>query len=895
MIGKRLLAQDESIRALLHMLYSIRLFTRLSIQTKAPSGGGITHQLSVRWFHLASVFQSNGMIDEACVALVASLAHVAHEKTSSCDETTNESSVLQLLQYLTSVRNGQFKSQEKWSSQIINRLLSLFGQRSQPIMISCPAFHETEALSLSSVLDILFTATQERRNNRGGSNGCQGMFGSKRGVPLDMEGLLRVMFLKSHEDEESKMRVESILVNQAKIIAEVIMGLGLQYQRLSCRDVEVSSWQMNKDRLLRQFQNFLPLFAHHIRNLSLPCDEASASVLVAFYVAAAHSIYSSAGFDVMPRNSVVTCIEQTVDCPPLVLARHILTNAEEVIKTAVTDGGSEWGAMLASLRVVVSSYQLQISRLEHPILDDTNACHFQLCLESTQCLETINLQSPIFDASRTCLWRELVQFHDRLSLVGLLIPAAYIAECTRRLSKLTTDDSEGEWSHALALHSLMKAEIFISDMDMQKSTKKHAYSDISADAGETIWCYLAKVERESAELQLSVTYSNDKHELLVLAKKAMDIFDSLAIDGLVPLAKWVSGSVAEAISEIYEAFGSLRESLLWRRRCLQSCTQSLGLLKQQPDSLDVNQHSLPFWAQSITATHFGHLSERHFKCLRRIALLYGKLGNYRKSEGYALIALQNEDKNVPSTKSESHCIRSFASSSFTDFDNYNEVVSRRLFVQVKSQAMALDAVGEAFADLEYKSSDIQPSSCFDAFAQNRILNRIASLLVGKCHVISYLLFSDMLFSYNSPFGTVGDSVHGGRDLYDETNFVSYYDEARRLYDFNLFKQNANLKLGLLSRMAPLPLSGHIVQSAFLRLLLREARSMIHVSAHRSQAVVLCSEITASPYSSRSCRAWAFYYLGLVELDIAQNSGLLLQLWSGQCFCRKLFHEMLWDE
>ena len=277
----------------------------------------------------------------------------------------------------------------------------------------------------------------------------------------------------------------------------------------------------------------------------------------------------------------------------------------------------------------------------------------------------------------------------------------------------------------------MKADVTSIDLDVLNCTGQIQIA-VSAGSDDKLWQHLAEAELASSLIRINIlhTFGND---LAVLAKHAFEIFNSLEMmEGSNHLAQWVSGSVAETISEIFEATGNIRESIRWLRRCLRSCRQSLETLKKQRNF--IMSSSLPLWIQAAMATIYVRLSERHINCLRRISLLYGKLGNHRKSEGYALTAAGNSEFLNVKTKSESSEILAMAYSSLATSGNNRELASHRLLVQVKAQATALDAVARALCGLDYQQS--QPP-CSDVFTQNWILNRISSLLVGKCNDVCY--------------------------------------------------------------------------------------------------------------------------------------------------------------
>jgi hypothetical protein len=684
-------------------------------------------QLSVRWFHLASVFQSNGMVDEACTALVAALTLLAHESADDMKLTTS----LELIHRSASLTKGGFvtgtsiSESHDLSGQIISRLISLFCQREPSV--ACLPNSKVAALTVSSAI-LMLSASMSGQNGKD----FHDMFESKCAINFTFTGLLRAMFVATSDCKGQGSRNEGILSYQVKIMIEIVVGLGLRYQLMSCRDPDLPSSVADQEKLLEEFQNLLRLVPSLIRKLMSLRGEPISLLLVPFYVVAAHCLHPNLGLGLTARNAVeVECDERTSKLPSFGVAQRVLNKAKDACKRSETRLEPEWEAMLAAMALVVSAYHMQLNRIMQLSLVESDAQHLQLCLDATKSLENITKSSPMLEASRSCLLWELFQFHGRLRFDGHWLAAACIARCIHRLGKLAVD-GEDRWSRAIVISSAMKADIPLIECDVL-NTPGHIQF-LPAAVGETQWLQLAQTELASVQIRFNMvsTFDND---LRTLTMNAIAMFDSLEMQEPTHLVQWVSGSVAETISELFERSGDVRESLRWIRRCVRICRMSLEPCNVQRDHPFSTPSSLPLWIQATLATKFARLSERHFSCLQRISLLYAKLGNHRKSEGYAMTAAENLDMSTLRGESQSCEIVALASSSLASCGNNRELASRRLLVQVKAQAMALDAVAEAFTGFDVKLLDVRQrhSVCADIFFQNRILDRISSLLVGECH------------------------------------------------------------------------------------------------------------------------------------------------------------------
>lgn len=667
------------------------------------------------------------MQEVACLALVTALTVLVQESYSN---DSNFSTSLDLIHYFASLTKGGFVTGSTktyavdLSAQIIGRLVSLIVDL-EPTVANLTE-STVSALSVSSAIQLLGLSVKERSSGLRETE-LRARFESKCGVHFNVCGVMRVMFLAySPERGDEVTNAETILTLQVKIMMDIIHGVGLRYQRMCSDDPKRGSSAVKLDKLLEQFQNLLRLIPPLIRKLTSFRNETSSSLIASFYAVAAHSLHPNFGLGMMAGKVVgATCEERIAHPASVEVAQRILNKAEAATKNEETLSRTEWDAMKAALSVVISSYHAQLNRIK-----DVGYRHFRFCLEATQCLEKVAEVTPVVEASRTCLLWELIQFHDRLRFDGKWLAAACMAQCIKGLAT-SVANGEDSWSRALLISTLLKADVpLIDDDDDLKCTIRIGLASHSALI-ENEWLQLAKTELSCFQMRLDL-FAAIQNDFVGMTEKASEAFKQMNKQGSHHLVQWVSGSIAESLSEIFERLGDVHESLRWVRRCARTCRQSLDTLKnRQRDNAFNAPGALPLWVQACVATIFVRLSERHRNCLQRISLLYGKLGNHRKSEGYAFMA----GSETSLLRIESHGIQSIASSILTATGDNEDLASIRLLVQVKAQAMALDAVVASFAELDYRKVDDKVIDA-DVFVQHRMLQRILSLITGKIYATS---------------------------------------------------------------------------------------------------------------------------------------------------------------
>ena len=123
------------------------------------------------------------------------------------------------------------------------------------------------------------------------------------------------------------------------------------------------------------------------------------------------------------------------------------------------------------------------------------------------------------------------------------------------------------------------------------------------------------------------------------------------------------------------------------------------------------------------------------------------------------------------------------------------------------------------------------------------------------------------------------------NLLESETVGQLYNHASELYDSMMSEQWYRQLSTTLLNVAPSLSSDRLLTPVFFEVKLAEIRKLLSESVSigsNTKEIISeqCLAITKASFAPNSCRAWASYYLGLLELQTARQSGHLMKLWSG---------------
>ena len=124
------------------------------------------------------------------------------------------------------------------------------------------------------------------------------------------------------------------------------------------------------------------------------------------------------------------------------------------------------------------------------------------------------------------------------------------------------------------------------------------------------------------------------------------------------------------------------------------------------------------------------------------------------------------------------------------------------------------------------------------------------------------------------YGSPGQSI--------EHSFQLFYQAASENYESFTSQPSFRDLIVSLRVMTPRVTPERLLAPLSVQLRLGEIRSLLEKLDPDTEKRIfdLCSDITRDDLAPRDCRAWAHYYLGILDLGVARRSGALSRLWEG---------------
>jgi hypothetical protein len=616
--------------SLLPLLYSLQLFLYLS--STESCGSASTYHVSARWAHLTSVFQAAGMTEDACVASVAALASHAPD---SCLIGNEDVDVAMRIMNLLAARSRRVLmtyadpitlSDQKKS--LISRLVALFSNKSHSIRVGTE-LKTHPCLQVSSLAEILISSSDEESS-------VGAMLWDRFGVQLRLRGVLQAFFL-----EDGRLTVGTgSLSERIIVLIEVLVCLGTKIQRHAVKIDDFSN-ELLLPSMLEDYLAVTELVASLMHRLPDSYQEVHAPLRVALYIVASAALLPFQNFyeeTLSLKNSPSEASVQVYAC-----ARALAEKGRGVFDDSPTCGiENESHVLLVAVKAAVTHMIDRFSRLQGKTENHTEL--LVGFLGTSGCLGNANQSDgQVKDISKcNSLWT-LVNLYSMLKMDGDMLGSSIIADLG---ANLAGDSCEFDWCAALAITSCLSVNC-ISRAALRLLPKLSSGFMIDK-AGRHPLSYIAQTELFACQVRLSLRVSNDSPitvmdivEALFLEQNHIEakiVGNPAANDAL---AVWVLSTIGLANSEFYESCGNLLGAIHHLESCIQHCRKLSSMCRHgMVTQLDAGQ---PFWVHLALSLLVTELSGRQVECMRRKAFLYGRLGRYRKAQGYVASLTHGSD------------------------------------------------------------------------------------------------------------------------------------------------------------------------------------------------------------------------------------------------------------
>ena len=606
------------------LLLSLRFFLELAQGSSDHS----EYQLSARWAHLATVFESAGAVEEACFAQAAA-------SFSRCSE-------------LSSERNG---AQKTLQSDLPLQVVHMLARESKMLFIkySDPISYNDKDKAISRRLVDLFTKSTTLEPTLSESwNGShlspssiarllessmptsQSTFSElqrKSDVQLSLADVLRSLFgiQKNKGDPLNVGEKISTLI-------QIMVCLGSTIQRKTQDNPNASEVSLIST-LTTQYVKVTAVVADMMKSLAGQYPETLLATLqsMLYLVASASLSYQNC----YQENSRLDRHQGSGDdlrC----LSETFANRADEILKTPTSFGDDfEFKSLYVAMKAATASFSLRLSRShESSQLRSLYEETFTACNQAFGYFSRDSqLNSDVFDFSRQSFVWTLSGLYNMLRSDGDIFGAVVVSRWNMRLS-IDEDSGESDWRSSVALYSCLLSELLSS---ADSTTVPVPVLDQEADSANKLSC-LANLEFAACQTRQFIRAPMKYPRI-----EAPDVADMLSTLRVMPeqdkpadsaLALWVQSTIDLANSEFQISRGNSVLAMSHIRKCILHCNKILTLLKNQ--DILVADDGRPLWALAALSSMFHEVAQRRVDCIFRSAAIYGQLGSHRKADGYMM-------------------------------------------------------------------------------------------------------------------------------------------------------------------------------------------------------------------------------------------------------------------
>ena len=393
--------------------------------------------------------------------------------------------------------------------------------------------------------------------------------------------------------------------------------------------------------------------------------------------------------------------------------------------------------------------------------------------------------------------------------------------------------------------------------------------------GSVKWIF--EKELQLCQIHLSVLkHGAECHEAFSSLKSRLDHIraeiencDMENMDGeFCVLYLWVMSTTYLVHSDLAIAYGYFPEALRSTQLCLRYCQ---AVMKRSGMRFE-NSAS---WISSLaTSTVLARAATRYIQVLVRRPKLHYRMGNHRKADAYMRSVLDLLKIDSVLTISDHDDQRITLKQLMLFLKGAPHV---RPFLETKGWASTPD---NTIKEL----SEYRPHDTTLAGNATSITDFMRDLIAGESS-FSLVYFSFCCWKATDSYfflflsRTVGDVLYGD-SLTQNFNgaFVPFYEETIKEFSYNrkLIETQLTDVPSTIERNFGISLTKHVeLRNARVLFENPQTPSEIHFD---TRVYSLCREIQKSEFTFSDDKAWALYYLGVMELSNARESGILQRLW-----------------
>lgn len=847
-------------------------------------------QLSTRYSHLSSTFDSLGMKEEAFLSVVLAIVYDMIGSAMS-EKHHQDVEPIQLLRKLSSFTNGvvlmepRSEARES-SSSLVGRLVLLSDSLLRDEWSLPSRFAEEDFAQ--------FICSLLRR-----SIGLETELREESPSDVDVSTRLSLASLLSFAFKDNKLlrsarkiRMEVVNNEQVLVMADVAMEQGALVQRESCReDSDSYLLSTHTKELKRSF-----LFLESLSNTRFRNDKDSSHVSLALVCILSAVSLVPESMTTWPQLSIGALaqsspVKQSENRAFLSQARNLLSKAQDALTDVLKRTQNEQQRLLSN--VLLSCVVLFSSQISgHNPASMSAATKTEILSSGREAvhllLESDTIAENTREDLRMCLTRTLTRFQDMVDVEGDKLAAAQAALLVARIHDGTRNGDES-WYWAVAGNLLHDSGLFPLAQDL---VAHHQPRDELVMIGEDVKLMnVIRLELVAAHLRTEVR-SFDANDFKSSMREAQDLANHLSAVLISPeiepftrvIVRWICCSVIFAMAEGLECHGSPSHAIRNLRQGLNLCRESISALRKLRNYSNVDRDNDPSsdWAGISTSTFLLRVTERRISGQKRLSTTYALLGDHRRSEAYAVEAARECILDGHGMSKQRLKIDELAAIDRNQLQVMCQTASYRLLLEMKAKASPSDRVLES----------LRKSTAFDGILTAPLDGRVAdevawqidyiwNLMSGKwCHHDRHFtMCSSRSVSLTFFRRTAGD-VHYGSMNHPDERFKDFYRGADSEMKALLSSPATVELLSSLSDQCHSKETSKIVASLHAEVKLRCARVLLSEQSEKNEreAKDILVEISDTATSPVLCRAWALYYLALMHIRTARQAGALQELW-----------------
>ena len=650
-------------------------------------------QLSMRYSHLASTFDSVHMTEEACLSLVLAIVYDMIDSVVAAN-TGNDEESIQLLKALSALTNGVVLMESAPVSHasrrsLIARLVRLSESLSQEPW-SIPVFPAGEDF-------MLLTRTFLR-----GSAGFQSNHGDESRADSNKPTRFSLATLLSFALKDSKVlrplkksRTDCLRKEQVLLMADVVAEQGALLRQEVSLEHSQSSLEGNR---MKEFNKSF-LFLERLAKTTFQDEHSRHAPVAIIHIIAAASMVPPVMVEFLQASQHYTSSNQNEEGALLLKARKLLSKTFDILTGSLEQRrDKEQRLMSNSLLACAALFSSELSAAYPAIISTADK---SIILSSAHkaaqlLMETDSIHGEVRDSLRICLTRTLTRFQDMVNLEGDTLKAAQAALLVAQVQDGAGNEDE-TWYWASASNLLHDAGFQSVATDILGH--KQDRNQLIIRGNEIKMKDALKLEMVATQCRM-IIHSVDVDASKTAAAEAKNLLDkcSTMLSGrdTEPITKialrWVCSSCVMALAEGFESCGTPNLAVKYLRKGVNLCRESISALRRLKNvsALVSDGDSLSTWADVALSTFLLRFMERRITAQKFISTSYARLGDHRRSEAYAVGAAKEcllGDQNKTKQRLKIH---ELASIDRSQLHVMCQSASYRLLLEMKTKALPPD-------------------------------------------------------------------------------------------------------------------------------------------------------------------------------------------------------------